>query len=127
MIKLLKINAYTIIDELEIEFEQGLNVITGETGAGKSVIIDAIDIALGAKASKELIKTGETRAIIELEIELPDALTQKISQDFSLEIENNLLIITREITQNSSRIRVNGILISQNALLEIRTFILDIH
>jgi len=127
MIKLLKINDYTIIDELEIEFEQGLNVITGETGAGKSVIIDAIDIALGAKASKDLIKTGKTRAIIELEVELPAALSHKISQDFSLEIENNLLIITREITQNSSRIRVNGILISQNELLEIRKYILDIH
>ena len=127
MIKLLKINDYTIIDELETGFEQGLNVITGETGAGKSIIIDAIDIALGAKASKELIKTGKNRAFIELEIELPDNLVQKISQDFSIDIEDNLLIISREITQNSSRIRINGILISQNELSEIRKLILDIH
>jgi len=127
MIKHLSIKDYTIIDELETDFEGGLNVITGETGAGKSVMIDAVDIALGAKTSKEIIKTGKNRALIELEIDLPDTLAKKISEDFSIEIEDNLLIISREITQTSSRTRINGVLISQNDLLEIRKLILDIH
>ena len=127
MIKHLAIKDYTIIDELEINFESGLNIITGETGAGKSVIIDAIDIALGAKTSKELIKTGKSRALIEVEIDLPLSISNKISQEYSIDIEENILIITREITQTSSRTRVNGVLISQNELLEIRKLILDIH
>ena len=127
MIKFLRIKDYTIIDELETDFQAGLNIITGETGAGKSVMIDAVDIALGAKASKDLIKTGKNRAIIELEIELSESLSKKLSEDFELEIEDNILVITREITQTSSRIRVNGVLISQNELLEIRKLILDIH
>ena len=127
MIKHLKIKDYTIIDELETDFEQGLNVITGETGAGKSVMIDAVDIALGAKASKELIKNGKEKALIELEIELPEYIKNKISNDFELDIDDNLLIISREISQTSSRIRVNGVLISINDLLEIRKLILDIH
>lgn len=127
MIKLLKIKDYTIIDEIETKFESGLNVITGETGAGKSLIIDAIDIALGAKASKDLIKTGKNRALIELEIEIPDILAEKIKNELEIEIEDKTLIITREITSSTSRIRANGILISQNELLEIRKNILDIH
>ena len=85
MIKHLKIKNYTIIDELETDFEAGLNVITGETGAGKSIMIDAVDIALGAKASKELIKTGKDKALIELEIELPEASPLNVNiQFFSL-------------------------------------------
>lgn len=127
MIKHLKIKNYTIIDELETDFEAGLNVITGETGAGKSIMIDAVDIALGAKASKELIKTGKDKALIELEIELPEHLKNLISKNFEIDIDDNLLIISREISQTSSRIRVNGVLISLNELLEIRKLILDIH
>jgi len=127
MIKHLKIKNYTIIDELETDFEAGLNVITGETGAGKSIMIDAVDIVLGAKAAKELIKTGKDKAIIELEIELPEHLKNIISKNFEIDIDDNLLIISREISQTSSRIRVNGVLISLNELLEIRKMILDIH
>ena len=82
MIKNLRIQDYTIIDELETSFESGLNVITGETGAGKSIIIDAVDIALGAKASKDLIKTGKNRALIELEIEISDTLAEKIRNEY---------------------------------------------
>ena len=66
MLTRLFIKNFILIDELVLEFDNGLNIITGETGAGKSIIINAIDIALGAKASKELIKTGETKAVIEL-------------------------------------------------------------
>ncbi len=127
MIKFLRIKDYTIIDELETDFQNGLNVITGETGAGKSVMIDAVDIALGAKASKELIKTGKTRALIELEIELDEKLAKKIASDFEVEVEENTLILTREISQTSSRSRLNGVLISNNELLELRKLILDIH
>ena len=62
------IKNYILIDELEQQFSNGLNIITGETGAGKSILINAIDIAFGAKAGKEVIKTGAEKAIIELTI-----------------------------------------------------------
>ena len=70
MIKTLSIKDFIIIDELNLEFDKGFNVITGETGAGKSIMINAIDLAFGARASKELIKTGKNRAVIELVLEL---------------------------------------------------------
>ena len=127
MIKSLKIQDYTIIDELFIVFENGLNVITGETGAGKSIIIDAIDIALGAKSSKELIKNGKSRAFIELEVKISEDLSETINQELQIEAEDNSLIISKEITPTTSRTRVNGVLISQNELLELRKYIIDIH
>ena len=127
MIKTLRIQDYTIIDELSTAFENGLNVITGETGAGKSIMIDAIDIALGAKASKETIKAGKNRALIELEIELSEKTLSLIKSTMELGIEEKELIVTREITPTSSRVRVNGVMISQNELSELRKLVLDIH
>lgn len=69
MIKQLKIKNYILIDELYANFHAGLNVITGETGAGKSILINAIDIAFAPRVSKEVIKTGCEKAVIELVIE----------------------------------------------------------
>ena len=68
MLNRIFIKNYILIDELELDFAQGLNIITGETGAGKSILINAIDIAFGAKCGKEVIKTGAEKAIIELTI-----------------------------------------------------------
>ena len=68
MIKQLKLKDYILIDELCANFDSHLNIITGETGAGKSILINAIDIALGAKAGKEVIKAGADKAVIELTI-----------------------------------------------------------
>ena len=59
---------YILIDEIELDLSEGLNIITGETGAGKSILINAIDIAFGARVGKEVIKTGADKAIIELTI-----------------------------------------------------------
>ena len=68
MLRKIFIKNYILIDELELDFSDGLNIITGETGAGKSILINAIDIAFGTKAGKEVIKTGADKAIIELTI-----------------------------------------------------------
>ena len=108
MIKSLKIKDFIIIDELELEFDKGFNVITGETGAGKSIMINAIDLAFGARANKELIKTGKTRAAIELTLDLKENLSQSFLEEYGLEDYGKELIISREITESGSRSRVNG-------------------
>ncbi|MDD3593090.1 MAG: DNA repair protein RecN [Candidatus Gastranaerophilales bacterium] len=128
MINYLTIQNYTIIENLKIDFEKGLNIITGETGAGKSIIIDAIDIALGAKIPKDVVKTGKNKALIELEISLSDKIAEVFASQFDIEPEDgNVVIFSKEITETSSRTRVNGVVIPQNTLLEMRRFILDIH
>lgn len=127
MIKSLRIQDYTIIDFLEIEFENGLNVITGETGAGKSIIIDAIDIALGAKAGSDLIKYGKTKATIEVEVVLPSKDKSDFLKNFELDETDDNIIFSREITQNGTKTRVCGTLINQAVLQEMRKQILDVH
>lgn len=70
MIRQLKLKDYILIDELTANFHEGLNVITGETGAGKSILISAIDLAFASRVSKEVIKNGCDKAVIELTIEM---------------------------------------------------------
>ena len=127
MIKSLKIKDFIIIDELELEFDKGFNVITGETGAGKSIMINAIDLAFGARANKELIKTGKTRAAIELTLDLKQNLPQSFFEEYGLEDYGKELIISREITESGSRSRVNGALVTQDVIKLLREMLIDIH
>ena len=127
MIKSLRIQDYTIIDYLEIEFENGLNVITGETGAGKSIMIDAIDIALGSKAGSDLIKFGKQKAIIEVEVYLSEKEKADFLKNFELDETSDNIVFSREITQNGTKTRVCGTIVNQSVLLEMRKQILDVH
>jgi len=127
MIKSVTVKNYILIDEITLEFDRGFNVFTGETGAGKSIIIGAIDTALGAKASKEVIKTGAEKAYIELLIELNPDFDKSDFIENGIEIENNELIISREILASTTRSRVNGVQVTQDFIKEIREKLLDIH
>ena len=127
MLTRLFIKNFILIDELVLEFDNGLNIITGETGAGKSIIINAIDIALGAKASKELIKTGETKAVIELTLGNAANKLASFYDDFGVDNLGEEVIITREITQSGSRIKINGSMVNQEAVKFLREIFVDIH
>src|SRR5574341_1781432 len=70
MLKELNIKNFAIIDQLRVEFGPGLNVFTGETGAGKSIVVDALNLALGERASTDLIRTGSPEAVVEAAFEL---------------------------------------------------------
>ena len=126
MIKAIHIKNYILIDDLAIDFSKGLNVITGETGAGKSILINAIDIAFGAKISSDVIKKGSDKAIVELFIDVKNPEIIKYLEQNEIDFSDEI-IITREITQTSSRIRVNGTLVSQAFIKELRIFLIDIH
>ena len=127
MIKLINIKNYILIDELTLEFDKGFNVFTGETGAGKSIIIGAIDAVLGAKVNKEVIKTGAERAYIEILIELDDNFDRSCFSQNDIDINGNELIISREITLSSARSRINGDPVTLDFIKEIREKLLDIH
>jgi len=124
MIKSLHVKNYILIDELKLDFSSGFNVFTGETGAGKSIILNAIDVALGAKATSELIKGGSTAAYTELTIECSNLkdLFAKENLDVGQEF-----VLSREITPNSSRCRIDGILVNLDFVRELRARLLDIH
>lgn len=127
MIKSVKVKNYILIDEIELEFDKGFNVFTGETGAGKSIIIGAIDTVLGAKVSKEVIKTGADKAYIEIIVSLKEDFDKSILSENGIEIDNNEIIISREILTSTTRSRINGILVTQDFIKDLRERILDIH
>lgn len=127
MIKQLKVKNYILIDELCANFHAGLNVITGETGAGKSILINAIDIAFAPRVSKEVIKTGCEKAVIELVIENNKHELSTLFEENGIDYFSNEIVITKEITQNAVRTRVNGTLVSQDFVKNLRSLFLDIH
>lgn len=127
MIKSLYIKNFILIDELRLDFDKGFNVFTGETGAGKSIIINAIDVVLGSRTNKEDIKTGEERALIELSIKVTDAFNKELFENNGISIDDNELVISREITATTTRSRINGVLVTQDFIKDTRELLIDIH
>lgn len=127
MLKSISISDYILIDNLSVEFDKSLNVITGETGAGKSILINAIDIVLGGKCSKDVIKTGADKAVIELTAQITNNNAIEVLKENEIEIDGDEIVISREITPTTSKYRLNGILVNQNFIKDLRNTILDVH
>lgn len=127
MLSKILIKNYILIDELELDFAKGLNIITGETGAGKSILINAIDIAFGAKAGKEVIKTGAEKAIIELTIINQKQNLKPLFEEYGIDELGEEIVVSREITQTGSRSRVNGCMVNQEFMRNFRELLIDIH
>ena len=132
MLTLLKIKNIALIDELELEFADGLNLLTGETGSGKSIIVDSLGALTGDRISSDLIKEGETTAQIEgLFNVVSDEHLQAIFDSSGIELEDTKeidLIVRRELAANGrNRIFVNNQLVTNNFLKKIGAFLADIH
>ena len=127
MIKQLKLKNYILIDELCANFDNGLNIITGETGAGKSIILNAIDLVFSSRVSKELIKTGCDKAIIEVYIENNRHNLSQLFEENGIDDWGPEIVISKEITANSVRSRINGTLVNQELMKSLRTLFVDIH
>jgi DNA repair protein RecN (Recombination protein N) len=126
----LQIENFALIDQLELEFGTGLNVLTGETGAGKSIILDALDAALGGKVNSRAIRTGTNRASIEATFRLDKDLTDWLAKEEIELLDENFLVCSRELTvsQNSlrSRSRVNGVLVNRQQMAQLRDRLVEI-
>ena len=127
MIKQLRIKDYILIDELTANFDGGLNVITGETGAGKSILINAIDIAFAPRVSKDVIKHGKDKAVIELVLENTKHNLSSLFEENGIDNFGSEIVLSKEITPNGVRSRVNGTLVNQDFIKQLRNYFLDIH
>ncbi len=132
MLNLLKIKNIALIDELQLEFAKGLNLLTGETGSGKSIIVDSLGALTGDRVSSDLIKEGEQNAQIEgLFNVFSNENLQEIFDESGIELENTAeidLIVRRELAiSGRNRIFVNNQLVTQTFLKKIGVFLVDIH
>ncbi|MCR4904290.1 MAG: DNA repair protein RecN [Butyrivibrio sp.] len=128
MLYSLHVKNLALIDEQEIEFTDGLNILTGETGAGKSVIIGSINLALGAKADKDMIRTGEEYALIELTFGVDNDAQKKAIESMDLPVEEDgTLVIQRKIMPNRSVCKVCGEAASVKQLKDLSNILINIH
>src|SRR3954464_11546389 len=113
MLRFLRIRNLAVIEAVEVEFESGFNVLTGETGAGKSILVEAVGLLLGARASADLVRTGEAQATIEAIFE---------------DADQRELIVRREISsQGRSRSFINGALATAAALRDLSARLVELH
>lgn len=128
MLLSLHVKNLALIDETEVFFGEGLNILSGETGAGKSIIIGSVNLALGAKADKDMIRVGADYALIELVFQVDEEALQKRILDMELPLEDdNTLIIQRKIQPARSVCKVNGETVTAKQVKELAEILIDIH
>ncbi len=128
MLERLHIKNIAVIDEAEIEFNNGFNVLTGETGAGKSIIIDSINMVLGERTSKAIIRNGEKKAVVEAMFSIDNPEVIKALDENGIEIEDGMLIIYRDLnTDGKSLCKINGSMTTASGIREIANMLINIH
>jgi len=123
----LHVKNFAIINEVEVYFKDHLNIMTGETGAGKSIIIGSINAALGAKVNKDILRSGAEYALVELVFETRDEGLFKFMKELDLPVEDGQIIISKKIMQGRSICKINGENVTASALTTIAGRLIDIH
>ena len=124
----LRVKNLALIEKAEVSFKDGLNILTGETGAGKSIIIGSVNMALGGKASRDMIRQGADYAYVELIFSVEEEEKQRLLKDMDVDLpEDNTLIITKKIMPARSVSKVNDETVTAGKLKEITSLLIDIH
>jgi DNA repair protein RecN (Recombination protein N) len=135
MLLSLRIENFALIDHLELTFGSGLNVLTGETGAGKSIILDALDLVLGSKASSRVIRAGASKALLEASFQINDRLSTWLEVAEIDPLDEGILVCSRDISNGPgangqgslrSRSRVNGVLVNKQQMESLRDRLVEI-
>ncbi|MCQ2500076.1 MAG: DNA repair protein RecN [Lachnospiraceae bacterium] len=127
MLTNLHVKNLALIEEADVEFGPGLNILTGETGAGKSILLGSINLALGKKMTKEIIRDGADSALVELIFHIENAAIRQKLEEMEVELPDEQLIITRKLSGGRSISRINGESCTMGRLKEVSSLLLDIH
>lgn len=128
MLLQLDIQNIALIDKISLEIAPGLNVLTGETGAGKSILIDSINAVLGERVNRDIIRNGKEKAFIEAVFEYDSTYINDILNELGIEHEDGSLILSREISlSGKNTCRINGRLVNVSVLKQVGQLLLDIH
>ncbi len=127
MLQNLHVKNLALINETEVEFKDGLNILSGETGAGKSIIIGSINLALGEKVQKEMLRDNADSALVELVFYVEDSTTLDAIRALDIEVEDETVILSRKITSGRAIARINGEAVSASKMREVASLLIDIH
>lgn len=127
MLKNVYIKNLALIEEADIDYSNGLNIMTGETGSGKSIIITALNTALGEKANKSMIRTGADHGIVELSFLTSDPRVLEVLKQQGITTEDGQIVISRKITMDNSTTRINGESVTLAFLRSVTDLLVDVH
>ena len=127
MLNSLHVKNLALIRETEVDFKNGLNILTGETGAGKSLIIGSLNLALGQRVSSSIISKGAEYALVELTFSISDEQAKQALAQLDIYPENGVIIISRKIYEGRSVCRINGETVNASTLKSAAEYLIDIH
>ncbi|WP_461815798.1 DNA repair protein RecN [Faecalimonas sp.] len=127
MLQNLHIKNLALIDEIEVDFEKGLNILTGETGAGKSIILGSIHLALGGKYNADMLRKGASYGLVELTFRIEKEEIKKALEKLDIFPEENEVVFSRKLMEGRSVSRINGETVSINKVKEAASILIDIH
>ena len=127
MLQNLHVRNLALINETEVEFKDGLNILSGETGAGKSIVIGSINLALGEKVQKEMLRDNADTALVELVFYVENPATLEAVRALGIEVEDETIILSRKITAGRAIARINGEAVSASKMKEAAALLIDIH
>ncbi len=127
MLANLHVKNFAIIDEIDVDFGKHLNILTGETGAGKSILVGSIGIALGARVSSEMIGNHGDHAMVELVFQIEDEETLTALRELDIEPEEGQVVVSRKITENRSINKINGESVPVSVIKKVSALCMDIH
>lgn len=127
MLQNLHVKNLALIDETEVDFSQGLNILSGETGAGKSIIIGSINLALGGKVQKEMLRDENTASLVELIFSVTGEKQKELLANLSVFPEDDLVIVSRKLVNGRGAVKVNGESVASSKMKEIAAVLIDIH
>ena len=127
MLQSLHVKNIALIDDVEIDFTDGLNILTGETGAGKSIIIDSVNFALGARMPKDIVRSDCDYALCELVFSIDDEKTKSELEKLDVMLTDNQVILQRRIVNGKAGCKVNGESVPASRIRDIAEYLIDIH
>ena len=127
MLQSIHVKNFALIDDIEIELSKGLNVITGETGAGKSIMIDAVNFALGKRMPKDVVREDAEYAYAELVFSVDTEEVRAALSDLDIQNDDDLIVLSRKIVNGKNTCKVNGETVTTGTLKQLSAYLIDIH
>ena len=127
MLQNLHVKNLALIDEVEVDFAEGLNILTGETGAGKSIVLGSVSLALGGRYSADMLRKGTDAGLVELTFSVNSPETIRKLEELEIHPDDGQIIISRKLTGSRSVSRINGETVTASKIREVASALIDIH